>query len=441
MLLLFASYFFYACWDYRFLSLLVVSTLFDYVAALKIFHSHGHSRRLWLWSSVALNLGLLAVFKYYNFFVSSFAEALTLVGFQSDLWMLQIILPLGISFYTFHGLSYVLDVYNKKIDATTNLLDYAVFVGFFPLLVAGPIERAAHLLPQIQQPRTFKYEQATDALRQIAWGLFKKIVVADNCAYHVNAIFNGYDVYNGSTVALGVLLFAFQIYGDFSGYSDIAIGVARLMGFGVLRNFAFPYFSRNVAEFWRRWHISLTSWLRDYVYISLGGSRGPRWKVIRNVFVIFLLSGLWHGANWTFIAWGFVHALYFLPRLIFTRNTGATFAYGTLAQARQFFHIALTFLLTTFAWIFFRAQTLGDAFRIVGKIFSPSFLSLPQRGVMVLPFVFIMLASEWIQRDKQHALQVDVISVKGIRWSLYMLVILVIFCFGASGEKFIYFQF
>lgn len=303
--LIVASYFFYASWDYRFLFLLIFSTFLDYITGLKIFQStNSKERKFWLWLSVSVNLGFLGIFKYYNFFVSSFAEAIAIFGLHVTVSSLQVILPVGISFYTFHGLSYVFDLYNRKISPTTNFVDYALFVSFFPLLVAGPIERATHLLPQMKSPREFKYDEAVDGLRQILWGLFKKIVVADNCAKHVDIIFNNYQDQSGSTLLFGAVLFAFQIYGDFSGYSDIALGSARLLGFDLIQNFAFPYFSRDIAEFWRRWHISLTTWFRDYLYIPLGGSRGTRWQVIRNTFIIFLVSGFWHGANWTFVFWG-----------------------------------------------------------------------------------------------------------------------------------------
>ncbi|MFT3754049.1 MAG: MBOAT family O-acyltransferase [Paludibacter sp.] len=270
--------------------------------------------------SVCINLGFLGVFKYYNFFINSFADALTKVGVHVHFSTLQIILPVGISFYTFHGLSYVIDIYNGRIKPERNFVHYSVFVSFFPLLVAGPIERATHLLPQITRKRDFDYNKAVDGMRQILWGLFKKIVVADNCAIIVNNIFSNYQTQNGSTLLIGAIFFAFQIYGDFSGYSDIALGTARLFGIELLRNFAYPYFSRDIAEFWRRWHISLTTWFRDYVYVPLGGSRGGKWQSIRNTFIIFLVSGFWHGANWTFIVWGWYHAALFMPLLLLQKN-------------------------------------------------------------------------------------------------------------------------
>ncbi len=321
VLLLVASYFFYACWDWRFLFLLMFSTLLDYYTGLKMAEAESQKKkRFWFWLSIVVNLGFLGVFKYYNFFAESFAEALSLLGLQVNPWTLSIILPVGISFYTFHGLSYVIDIYKDRIKAEKNFVDYAVFVSFFPLLVAGPIERATHLLPQIKKKRTFDYTKAVDGLRQILWGLFKKIVIADSCAEYANMIFNNSADHSGSTLVLGAIFFTFQIYGDFSGYSDIALGTARLFGIELLRNFAFPYFSRDIAEFWRRWHISLSSWFRDYLYIPLGGSKGGTWMKVRNTFIIFLVSGFWHGANWTFIAWGALNAIYFLPLLLTNQN-------------------------------------------------------------------------------------------------------------------------
>jgi D-alanyl-lipoteichoic acid acyltransferase DltB (MBOAT superfamily) len=313
-ILLISSYFFYACWDWRFLFLLIFSTLLDYSTALKI-HTASNlvKRKLWFLLSICINIGFLGVFKYYNFFASSFVEALSSIGIKSNPWTLQIILPVGISFYTFHGVSYVVDIYKQRIKPEKNLLNYSVFVCYFPLLVAGPIERATHLLPQFLKKREFDYTQSVDGMRQILWGLFKKIVVADNCAECANYIFGSYQNHNGIILVLGALFFAFQIYADFSGYSDIAIGTSRLFGINVIRNFNYPYFSRDIAEFWRRWHISLTAWLRDYLFIPLGGSRGSKFQIIRNTFIIFLVSGFWHGANWTFIIWGALHGFCGFP--------------------------------------------------------------------------------------------------------------------------------
>ena len=373
ILLMIASYYFYACWDWRFLFLLAFSTFLDYYTGLKIEESQKKSsKKFWFWLSVGVNLGFLGFFKYYNFFAESFAELFAGFGFQINPWVLQIILPVGISFYTFHGLSYVIDIYKERIKAEKSVIDYALFVSFFPLLVAGPIERATHLLPQIKRERQFNYDNAVDGLRQILWGLFKKMVVADNCAYYANMIFNDYHNYTGVTLIFGAVLFAFQIYGYFSGYSDIALGTARLFGFDLLRNFSYPYFSRDIAEFWRRWHISLSSWFRDYLYIPLGGSNGGNWMRIRNTFIIFIVSGFWHGANWTFIVWGFLNALFIMPSIVLktNRNNLNIVAEGRIfPNFREITQLIITFSLACFAWIFFRSNSVTDALGYRKNIF------------------------------------------------------------------------
>ncbi len=396
ILLLIASYFFYACWDWRFLFLLVFSTFLDYFTGIEMSDANNKkTKKFWFWLSISVNLGFLAIFKYYNFFVKSFADSISQFGIQVNPWTLNLILPVGISFYTFHGLSYVIDIYNGKIKAEKNFIDYSVFVSFFPLLVAGPIERATHLLPQIQKKRTFDYTRAADGLRQILWGLFKKIVIADNCAVYANDIFNHSAGYSGSTLLMGAIFFSFQIYGDFSGYSDIALGTARLFGIELLRNFAFPYFSRDIAEFWRRWHISLSSWFRDYLYIPLGGSKGGTWVKIRNTFIIFIVSGFWHGANWTFIAWGILNAIYFLPLLLTrnNRNNLEIVAIGkSLPTIKELFFMLVTFSLTVLAWIFFRAENIAHAVNYIFEILSPSLFTIPKfsgmgQGIITLVFV------------------------------------------------------
>ncbi len=447
ILLLVASYFFYACWDYRFLFLLVFSTLLDYFTGLKMFDSKTVSgKKFWFWLSILVNLGFLGFFKYYNFFVNSFAEALTNLGMHVEVWTLNVILPVGISFYTFHGLSYVIDIYYNRIKPERNFIDYSVFVSFFPLLVAGPIERATHLLPQIQRERKFNYTNAVDGLRQILWGLFKKVVIADNCAEYANIIFNNSEQYSGSTLVMGALFFTFQIYCDFSGYSDIALGTARLFGIDLLRNFAFPYFSRDIAEFWRRWHISLSTWFRDYLYIPLGGSQGGTWMKVRNTFIIFLVSGFWHGANWTFIFWGLLNALYFIPLLLAKKNRNyiGTVAEGlVLPNLKELFLMLFTFSLTVFAWIFFRANSLTDAFSFIGGIFDVSLLSFPTifpKHIILLVVFFIII--EWIGREQNYTLQVLGLKwPKLVRYGFYYLIIALIFIFMGKEQEFIYFQF
>ncbi len=403
-------------------------------------------KRIWLIISVAINLSLLAVFKYYNFFAISFQEALANFGIQTSLTMLNIVLPVGISFYTFHGLSYVIDVYKERIKAERDFVDYAVFVSFFPLLVAGPIERATHLLPQIQQKREFSLAKASDGLRQILWGLFKKVVIADNCAEYANIIFNNSEQYSGSTLLLGAFLFSIQIYGDFSGYSDIALGVARLFGIELLRNFAFPYFSRDIAEFWRRWHISLSSWFRDYVYFPMGGSRGGLWMKIRNTFAIFLLSGFWHGANWTFIVWGALNACYFLPLLISNtnRNNIEIVARGKLLPSlKEFLQIVATFSITVVAWIFFRAESVRHALSYVADIFTASLFKVPEifpKDILVLICIFLLI--EWLGREQQYALaRFGLRWPRSFRWAFYYVIIISLFVFAGKEQQFIYFQF
>lgn len=449
ILLLIASYFFYACWDWRFLFLLVFSTLLDYFTGLKMERAKGRRlKSFWFWLSVIINLGFLGVFKYYNFFIESFARGLSHFGLDINPWTLSIILPVGISFYTFHGLSYVIDIYKDRIKAERVFVDYAVFVSFFPLLVAGPIERATHLLPQIKRARVFNYPMAVHGLRQILWGLFKKIVIADNCAQYANEIFNHSADQSGSTLLLGALFFAFQIYGDFSGYSDIALGTARLFGMELLQNFAFPYFSRDIAEFWRRWHISLSSWFRDYLYIPLGGSKGGTLTKIRNTFVIFAVSGFWHGANWTFIAWGLLNALYFLPLLLTKRNRSHI---DIVAQGKLFpnfqdlFRMLFTFSITVFAWIFFRAENLSHAFAYITKMFS-NFDSYFMLGVYlkfykIILLIMVFISVEWLGRENRHALE-KINLPKYARWACYLLVGISIFVFGNFNEtEFIYFAF
>jgi len=446
-ILLVSSYFFYACWDWRFLFLLMFSTLLDFYTGLKMQDAtHQNSKRFWFWLSIFVNLGFLGVFKYYNFFAESFAEAVSHIGLKINPWTLSVILPVGISFYTFHGLSYVIDINKDRIKAERNFVDYAVFVSFFPLLVAGPIERATHLLPQIKKARIFDYSKAVDGLRQILWGLFKKIVIADNCAEYANQIFNDSANLSGSTLVLGAIFFTFQIYGDFSGYSDIALGTARLFGIELLKNFAFPYFSRDIAEFWRRWHISLSSWFRDYIYFPLGGSRVGVWLRIRNTFVIFIVSGFWHGANWTFIFWGALNALYFLPLLLTNnnRNNLEIVAQGNLFPSiKELFQISFTFSLTVFSWIFFRAENIGNAFSYVSGIFSKSLFSLPEIfpfNIMLLICLFVMI--EWLGRDQEYAIaKLGQIWNKPIRYAFYYAIILAIICFSGKEQQFIYFQF
>ncbi|WP_288764118.1 MBOAT family O-acyltransferase [uncultured Weeksella sp.] len=450
ILLLVASYYFYSCWDWRFVFLLGFSTLLDYFSGLKIEQAPNQKiKYIWLTISIGINLGFLGFFKYYNFFADSFAELLNGFGLQVHPWTLQIILPVGISFYTFHGLSYIIDIYKGRIKAEKNLIDYSVFVSFFPLLVAGPIERATHLLPQIKRKRVFNYTQAVDGMRQILWGLFKKMVIADNCAIYANEIFSNPESQSGSNLVLGALFFTFQIYGDFSGYSDIALGVARLFGINLLKNFNYPYFSRDIAEFWRRWHISLSTWFRDYLYIPLGGSKGGNWMRIRNTFIIFLVSGFWHGANWTFIFWGFLNALFIMPSIILktNRNNMEIVAYDRhLPTFREFINILFTFCLTVFAWIFFRAESVAHAFEYVSGILQASLFTFPtlnKSAMATLILIGFMLSIEWLGRRNNYGIEKLLLQQpKMVRWLFYAFIVMLIGLFLQTEESpFIYFQF
>jgi alginate O-acetyltransferase complex protein AlgI len=448
--LLTASYFFYACWDWRFLFLLAFSTALDFFTGIQIANKQTRRGRLfWLWLSISINLGFLGLFKYYNFFAASFAEMAGHAGFAFHPRILSIVLPVGISFYTFHGLSYIIDIFKKRIVPERNFVDYALFVSFFPLLVAGPIERATHLLPQIKRPRIFDYAKAMDGLKQILWGLFKKIVIADTCASFVNSVFDNPAANPGSAHLLAAVFFAFQIYGDFSGYSDIAIGTAKLLGIDLLRNFAYPYFARDVAEFWRRWHISLSTWFRDYLYIPLGGSKVGLGMKIRNVFIIFLVSGFWHGANWTFICWGALNALYILPSVIrnTNRNNLDIVAKDRITPtARELFSMIVTFALTVLAWIFFRSDSVGSAFAFIRDIFSRSLFSpLPTMHLhvyFIVPLVCFFLI-EWLGRADQYAIaRLGLQWPTAIRWAAYYAIFFYIAYFSSdTPQRFIYFQF
>jgi D-alanyl-lipoteichoic acid acyltransferase DltB (MBOAT superfamily) len=448
VLVLLSSYVFYGWWDPRFLLLIAFSTTVDYFIGLSLANSEKPQRRkLLLWTSILINIGMLGYFKYANFFIDNFISAFSAFGLQLHETSLQIILPVGISFYTFQTLSYTIDVYRKKLEPSRDFIAFAAFVSFFPQLVAGPIERATHLLPQFYKKRVFQYENAVNGLRQILWGFFKKLVIADNCAKYANIIFDNSHDYNGSTLAMGAFLFAFQIYGDFSGYSDIAIGSARLFGFDLKQNFAHPYFSRDIAEFWRRWHISLSTWFRDYVYIPLGGSRTTRFKTIRNVFIIFLVSGFWHGANWTFIAWGAVHALFFLPLLLFQKNRKNLTVVAKdrfWPSSKDLLAMGITFTLTTLAWVFFRAENISEAIEIFGRIFSKSILETPQvLPLKVCMYIAFFMTIEWLGRRRKFAIEDLSFLSKPLRWICYLGLILMIYLLGRFSQEieFIYFQF
>ena len=469
-----ASYIFYGWWEWRFLILIAITTFLSFFSGLGIEYARSQrGKKAVMIANIIVNFGILGVYKYYDFFAREFAE---LFGIESDFLLLHLILPVGISFYTFQALSYSIDVYRKQIQPSHDIVAFTAFLSFFPQLVAGPIERATNLLPQVQRKRHFDYAQAVDGMRQILWGLFKKIVVADNCATYVDTVFADISNQSGSTLVLAAVLFTFQIYGDFSGYSDIAIGTAKLFGIKLMRNFNVPYFSRDIAEFWRRWHISLTTWFRDYVYIPLGGSRpvvparlkakGERLEArytkviaIRNTFIIFLLSGLWHGANWTFVLWGTYHALLFVPLLVMNKNrryrdtvATITLADGSvkakwLPSLKETGQMLLTFALAVVGWIIFRAEDIGQVGEVISTIISGSILSVPMLisqyyYIPLFMVIIVMLLFEWFTRDRLHGLEITNIPYRWIRWSIYLLILLVLF-FAIKTEtpQFIYFQF
>ena len=449
-ILLIASYFFYSCWDWRFLGLLAFSTLLDFFTGIRISNAHElKDRKRWLWISVIINVGLLGIFKYYDFFALSFAQAMGAIGWHVDVVTLEWILPVGISFYTFHGLSYVLDIYHRRIEPDRNLIDYALFVSYFPLLVAGPIERATHLLPQLKKTRRLNVAQVVEGLRIILWGLVKKVLIADNCALIADAIFANPAPWNAPTLWLGVAMFAIQLYGDFSGYSDMAQGVSRMFGIELIRNFNYPYFATSITEYWRRWHLSLTGWFRDYIYFPLGGNRGSKWQQVRNIFVIFVLSGLWHGANWNYVGWGFVNACYFLPGIIRGKRKVWYQQYLTHTISGRILEILLifgTFILIMLSLVFFRNTDLDNVILCFKHMFFGDWhWSVPQtllgfRKTIIFTALFFLV--EWISRHKEHPLQNLHLHVgRPARWLIYYVILLLLAWFAGHQQQFIYFQF
>lgn len=439
-----ASYVFYGWWDWRFLFLIAFSSLCSWGSGLLIskYNTYGKSNKAKAISAIniIINLLILGFFKYYNFFIESFFALFP--SLRNDQLLISVILPVGISFYTFQALSYSIDVFRGNIKPTKDVIAFFAFVSFFPQLVAGPIERATNLLPQFLQKRQFDYSAATDGCRQMLWGFFKKMVVADNCALFVDQVWNDITSYNGSTLAVAAILFSFQIYCDFSGYSDIAIGTAKLFGIQLKRNFNVPYFSRDIAEFWRRWHISLTTWFRDYLYIPLGGSRVGKWKVVRNTFIIFLVSGFWHGANWTFILWGAFHATLFLPLIMMGKNRRYTnnVASGKLfPSVKELIQIIFTFSLATIGWIIFRADNINQVFIYLKTMFGSTFFTLPQISISFI-YIAVLLIVEWLNREKRFEFDIT-IKYKVLRYIIYYAIMLACILLSTQQENFIYFQF
>ncbi len=464
LLIIVASYLFYGWWDWRFLSLLFFTTVVDYSIGLALSNQENSTKRKFLlWTSIFINLGLLGFFKYYNFFLDNFVTAFSIMGVKLHANSINIILPIGISFYTFQSLSYSIDVYARKLEPTKDFIAFCAFVSFFPQLVAGPIGRAANLLPQYATKRLFNYSKATDGLKQILWGLFKKVVIADNCAEFANEIFNNSNGASGSTLALGAIFFTFQIYGDFSGYSDIAIGTGRLFGINLMRNFAFPYFSRDVIEFWRRWHISLSTWFRDYLFFPIAyfltrnltqrkylGIRSDKVVLCIATLLTFLFCGFWHGANWTFIFWGGLIGIYFIPLILTNQNRKNldTVAEGKhLPSIKETIQMLTTFILISFSWIFFRAENIHHAVSYYSGLLSASLFSIPyfpgiRRAMLTILFIAIFLIIEWMGRKQQHALaELELNWKKPIRYVFYYALIFAIYHFAGAPQEFIYFQF
>ena len=440
-LILISSYVFYGWWDFRFLSLIFLSTIVDYIIGLNIPKQDSDKKQKFLlWCSVLFNLSVLGFFKYYNFFVDSWIDLFSSVGYEiKSVWTLNIILPVGISFYTFQTMSYTIDIYRKKLEPTKDFISFASFVSFFPQLVAGPIERASNLLPQILKKRSFKYEQGIQGFRLIIWGMFKKVVIADSLAPIVDGTFNNYQDFGGGTLWMGAIYFGFQIYCDFSGYSDIAIGTSKLFGFELMSNFKFPYFSRNIGEFWRRWHISLSTWFRDYLYIPLGGSKHGKLRSIRNIFVIFLVSGFWHGANWTFIVWGVYHSILFLPSFLFNTNRNYTSSIigenSFLPTLKELLQVGITFLLVSIGWVFFRSENINNSFEFLNQIFTDFSLKseFEWLNIYLLCFIIIEFLIRKNERLKEKYFNYD--------WIVFSIISIAILLFLSGEEQFIYFQF
>jgi len=447
LLIVVASYIFYGWWDWRFLVLIALTSVFSFGTGLLIERNEGKrpKQKFFSAANIIINLAILGIFKYFNFFIDNFSELCRSFGFEADWPTLNVILPVGISFYTFQALSYSIDVYRGNIRATKDPVEFFAYISFFPQLVAGPIERATNLLPQFQHERSFQYDRAVDGCRQILWGLFKKVVVADNCALMVNKYWDSFDTMPSVHIFFMLLFFTFQIYGDFSGYSDIAIGSARLFGINLMRNFNVPYFSRSIPEFWRRWHISLMTWFRDYIYFPLGGSRCSRWKVIRNTLIVFGVSGLWHGANWTFVCWGLYHALLISLYILLginTKNKDIVANNRALPSLKELGQMLLTFILVVYGWLIFRAENIGQVWDITRAMFTNG--SVGSETVRTDAFIYcgLLLVIEWIQRKREHALDISGIRQRWLRWTIYVIFVLSLFALTPrTFSEFIYFQF
>ena len=452
ILIVVASYYFYGCWAWRFLVLIFITTVLSYLSGILI-ERYRNKGKLICGVNIAINIGILCYYKYFNFFAENLQAIVSQIGYQFDWETLDIILPIGISFYTFQALSYTIDVYRKDTKATKDFISFTAYISFFPQLVAGPIERSTNLLPQFLKSRKFDYTNAVIGMRQILWGFFKKLIIADNCAHLANTIFDNYESCNASLLLLGALFFTFQIYGDFSGYSDIAIGTARLFGINLMKNFNLPYFSRDIAEFWRRWHISLNKWFIDYVYIPLGGSRCNKGIVIRNILFVFLLSGLWHGADWTFVVWGLYNGVIITLLTLFNLNQKRNEIISKesiVPPMKEIGQILITFILVVFGLIIFRSESLTHAWNYISRLFDSSLLSIPNfRSIgmnfteisYTVFFIILLQSIDWIQRKQDFGLEISNIKYRVVRWGIYVVFIFIFTVFAGGQEKFIYFQF
>jgi D-alanyl-lipoteichoic acid acyltransferase DltB (MBOAT superfamily) len=444
VLLLIGSYVFYACWDWRFLSLLIGVSVLTYYLGIRIEEAEtARKKRLFLSIGLLQGIGLLLFFKYYNFFVKELAGLFHLSGSA----ILDLIVPLGISFFTFRTLAYLLDIEKGKLKASRDPLNYCAFVAFFPSIVSGPIDKAQLILPQLEQKREFKYDLASDGMRQILWGLFKKMVVADNCATISNDIFGHYQEQQGSTLLLGAVYFTIQLYADFSGYSDMAMGVGKLMGIHITRNFEYPLFAQNFADYWRKWHISLTAWVTEYVFtpLSIAFRDYGKWGLFLAILINLIVVGIWHGARWTYPVYGIIHALYFIPLLLKgTMNKKKKWEPGRLLPTfREALNIVLTFMVLCLTMIVFRAETLGQAIDYYKRLFSASLFTFPQNtSQTTYLFVLLMLIIEWVQRRKEHGLQIETVKYGVVRYSMYYGIVALLLFFGVfENREFIYVQF
>lgn len=445
ILIVIASYFFYGWWDVRFLSLIIFTTFCSYFSGILLekYDDNKKRRKLVCAANLIVNLIILGIFKYFNFFAENFTLLLNSFGLKAGFTTTNIVLPVGISFYTFQALSYTIDVYRREIKATHNYITFTAFISFFPQLVAGPIERAKNLLPQFEKQRYFNHPNASDGIRLILWGFFKKIVIADNCAPIVDSIFRQYYLFDGIELVYGAIIFSIQIYGDFSGYSDIAIGTGKLFGIDLMKNFNRPYFALNIPDFWRRWHISLTSWFRDYVYIPMGGNRKGKLRCMLNTFVVFAVSGLWHGANWTFVAWGLFHSIFFAPYIFFKKkHLLGQVNNKLLASVEKLVKVITTFSIVTLGWIIFRSPNITEAWLYIKRMFTTFTFSIPTNDKRVCAFIVIMFTVEWLMRKHNHSFDIGgVVKSRTLRHSIYYTIIVVIFMYLSSSEDFIYFQF